>query len=120
VGHKSRAARGKQRRGGAGTALAATDSDVAQLRRELAEAREQLAALMREGVDPYTKRRLAELEDARQVARGQALEAAAARSRAEAELTALRAMIERPPGLRGRLPQWLARILGKVSDVAAR
>jgi hypothetical protein len=120
MGHKSRAVRGKPRRGGAGTALASIGSDVAQLRRELDEAREQLAALMREGVDPYTKRRLAELEDARQVARGQALEAAAARSRAEAELAALRAMIERSPGLRGRLPQWLARILRKLSGGAVR
>lgn len=82
------------------------------LRRELAELRGQLSGVTRDGVEAYTRRRLAELEEARGIARGQALEAAAARARAEAELTALRHAIERAPGLRGRLLRWAVRGLG--------
>lgn len=65
--------------------------------------------MIKEGADAFATRRIAELEEARQVARGQALEAAAARSRAEAELRAMTDAIERAPGLRGRLVRWAAR-----------
>jgi HD-like signal output (HDOD) protein len=82
---------------------------VAQLRADLSAAREQLAEVERDGVDAFARRRLAELEEARQVARGQALEAAAARSRAEAEMRALKETVDQMPGLRGRLLRWAAR-----------
>jgi hypothetical protein len=55
---------------------------------------------------------MAELEEAWGIARGQALEAAAARARAEAELATLRRAIERAPGLRSRLLRWAMRGLG--------
>jgi Ni,Fe-hydrogenase III large subunit len=88
---------------------AAGEAEVARLREELAAARAQLAAVEREGADAFTRRRLAELEEARLVARGQALDAAAARAKAEAELRSLRDSIERAPGLRGRVLRWAAR-----------
>jgi flagellar biosynthesis/type III secretory pathway protein FliH len=84
-----------------------------RLQQELAEARAQLDSLVREGADAFAKQRIAELEEARLVARGQALEAAAARARAEAELRALNDAIARAPGLRGRLLRWAAkRVVG--------
>ncbi len=113
MGRKVRRARAKPKRDAAPAALAVPASEVAQLRVELAEAREKLAVVTREGLDAYTARRLADLEEARLIARGQALEAAAARSRAEYELAALRSAIERTPGLRGRLLRWAARELGR-------
>jgi septation ring formation regulator EzrA len=112
VGRKTRGAQSKPRARGAPAAAPATASEVEALRRELAEVRGQLGSLTRDGVEAYTRRRLAELEEARGIARGQALEAAAARARAEAELTALRRAIERVPGLRGRLLRWAGRGLG--------
>jgi uncharacterized protein (UPF0264 family) len=93
--------------------VASHAADVDRLQRELADARARLDALVREGADAFAARRIAELEEARQVARGQALEAAAARSRAEAELRALRDAIEGAPGLRGRLVRWAARHVAK-------
>jgi hypothetical protein len=112
VGRKTRGARAKPAARGVPPGAPSTASEVEALRRELAEVRGQLASLTRDGVDAYTRRRLAELEEARGIARGQALEAAAARARAEAELTALRRAIDRAPGLRGRLLRWAARGLG--------
>lgn len=101
---------GRQReRGSAARPVASPAAEVERLQRELADARARLDALMREGADTFATRRIAELEAARQVARGQALEAAAARSRAEADLRALRDAIEGAPGLRGRLVRWAAK-----------
>lgn len=57
------------------------------------------------GTDAFVARRLAQLEEGQQVDRGQALEAAATRSRAEGELRVLRDAIEKAPGLSG----WLMR-----------
>jgi uncharacterized protein (UPF0264 family) len=91
--------------------VASHAADVERLQQELADARTRLDTLVREGADTFAARRIAELEEARQVARGQALEAAAARSRAEAELRALRDAIERAPGLRGRLVRWAVKRL---------
>lgn len=81
------------------------EAEVEQLRRELAEARAALQAVEQGGTDAFFARRLAQLEEGQQVARGQAVEAAVAKSRAEGELRALRNAIEKAPGLAG----WLLR-----------
>jgi predicted nucleic acid-binding Zn-ribbon protein len=99
----------KPRREPGQASSAGPEAEVARLKRELADARERLAAIERDGIDAFTRRRLAELEEARQVARGQALEAAVARSKAEADLKSLRDAIEGAPGLRGRVLRWAAR-----------
>jgi hypothetical protein len=87
---------------------------VARLRRVLEEARAALRRAEEDGVHPATDaelaRRIAALREGQQVARGQAVEAALARSRAEAELAALRASLGAVPGLRG----WLLRRLAKA------
>jgi predicted nucleic acid-binding Zn-ribbon protein len=106
---KTRGARARPRARHGAENAAAPVAEIERLRAELAEARERLGAIEREGIDAFTRRRLAELDEARQVARGQALEAAAARSRAEAERKALADAIDRMPGLRGRLVRWAAR-----------
>src|SRR5689334_7919696 len=69
--------------------VAELEAEVTQLRRELAEARAKLQQIEQGGADAFLARRLAELEEGQMVARGQAVEAAVARSRAEAELRAL-------------------------------
>ena len=91
---------GKSSRGEASPAAA-----VARLAAELAEARARLEQVERHGIEAATARRLAALEEGQQVARGQAVDAALARSRAEAELRRLREAIGAAPGLRG----WLLR-----------
>src|SRR5690349_3848597 len=50
-------------------------ADVEQLRRELAAAQRQLEEVAHSGADAYAKRRMEVLDEARLVARGQALEA---------------------------------------------
>ena len=57
-------------------------AEIVQLRRELEEARARLRVVEQNGADDFLRRRLAELEEHRQVARGQAVEAAVAKSRA--------------------------------------
>ena len=78
---------------------------VAKLRQDLAAARAQLKQPDRESHDARTVRRMAELEEGQLVARGQALDAIAARSRAEAELRALQDALGKMPGAYG----WLLR-----------
>jgi hypothetical protein len=107
LGRKFKGAHRIRRESGPGR-LAAGEAEVARLREDLAAARAQLAAVERDGVDAFTRRRLVELEEARLVARGQALDAAAARAKAEAALRSLRDAIERAPGLRGRVLRWAA------------
>lgn len=80
-------------------------AELVQLRRELEEARARLREMEERGTDAFLARRLAELEEGRQVARGQAVEATVAKSRAEAELRALRDAIGKAPGVWG----WLLR-----------
>jgi len=80
-------------------------AEIVQLRRELEEARERLREVEQRGADAFLARRLAELEEGRQVARGHAVEAAVAKSRAEAELRALKDAIAKAPGVWG----WLLR-----------
>jgi hypothetical protein len=88
-------------------------SEIERQRRELAQAQARILNLEQGGADPLAARRMAELEEGQKVARGLALEAAVARSRAEAELKALRAAIERAPGLHGWL---LRRALRRLGD----
>ncbi|PWC29551.1 hypothetical protein [Teichococcus aestuarii] len=86
---------------------AAAQGEVERLRQELEEARALLREISQgpEGERSRVARRLATLEEERQIARGHAVEAALARSRAEAELKALRDAIHKAPGLQG----WLLR-----------
>jgi hypothetical protein len=88
--------------------------DAEQLRRDLAEAQRQLRDIEQHGADAYTKRRLADLDEARLVARGQALDAAAARAKAEAELRTLRDAIDKAPGLAG----WVLRRARRKAGLA--
>ena len=80
-------------------------SEIDRLRRELTQARTRIQQLEQGGGEPLAARRIAELEEGQKVARGLAVEAALARSRAEGELKTLRAALERATGLRG----WLLR-----------
>jgi predicted nucleic acid-binding Zn-ribbon protein len=89
-------------------------AEAARLSRELDEARAKLKRIEEHGIAAVTAQRLAALEEGQQVARGQAVEAALARSRAEAELRALRKAIEDAPGPMGWLLRKAARRL-KVS-----
>ncbi|MDQ1079947.1 hypothetical protein [Pseudoroseomonas cervicalis] len=82
--------------------------ELDRLKRERDEARALLAELLaKQGGEggAVVARRLASLEEERQVARGQAVEAALARSRAEAALKALNDALDKAPGLQG----WLLR-----------
>lgn len=83
--------------------VAATDVDA--LRQSLDAMEAKLRVIEAEGADAYMKRRMAEMDEARLVARGQALEAAAARAKAEAERKALSDLIDKAPGVAG----WLMR-----------
>ena len=85
--------------------VARLNAEVAQLRQQLATAQAALFEVERGGADAFLARRLAALEEGQQVARGQALEAAAARSRAEGALRLLQDAVEAAPGLAG----WLMR-----------
>ncbi|SHI42818.1 hypothetical protein SAMN02745194_00334 [Roseomonas rosea] len=80
-------------------------SEVARLSRELDECRAKLKQIEQQGIAKVTARRLAALEEGQQIARGQAVDAALAKSKAEAELRALRKAIAEAPGPLG----WLIR-----------
>jgi hypothetical protein len=88
-----------------GDSFAGLKAEVERLRRDLAQTHSRIQQLEQGGADPLVAKRLAALEEARLVARGQAVEATVARSRAEAELRTLRDTIEKAPGLAG----WLLR-----------
>lgn len=83
----------------------AAPTDVDALRQSLEAMEAKLRRIEAEGADAYMKRRMAEMDEARLVARGQALEAAAARAKAEAERRALSDLIDKAPGVAG----WLMR-----------
>ena len=91
---------------------AAPEGELARLRAELAEALAQLRAVEQDGADRFLARRLAELEEGRQVARGQAVEATIAKAKAEGELKMLRDAIGKAPGLSGWLLRRAQRRLG--------
>ncbi|MCK8787441.1 hypothetical protein M0638_24020 [Roseomonas sp. NAR14] len=86
-------------------------NDLAQLRRELDEARTRLRAIEQQGIAKVTADRLAALDEGQKVARGQALDAVLARNQAEAELRALRDAIAKAPGVSGWLIRRAARRL---------
>ncbi|TCZ57293.1 hypothetical protein [Roseicella aquatilis] len=92
--------------------FAALRSEIEGLRRELSHAQARILQLEQGGADPLAARRMAELEEGQRVARGLTVEAVVARSRAEAELKALRAAMERAPGLHGWLLRRALRRLG--------
>lgn len=92
--------------------VARLEAEVAQLRQQLAAAQAALLQVEQGSADAFLARRLAELEEGQQVARGQALEAAAARSRAEGKLRALEDAVEKTPGLAG----WLMRRARRRAD----
>lgn len=94
-----KAAKGQTRR------VVLLEAELAQLRGELAAARVKVQQAEPGGADAFFARRIAELEEGQQVARGQAVEAAVARSRAEAKLQALQDAIGKVPGVYG----WLLR-----------
>jgi len=82
--------------------------EISSLRRELEEARallKQVEMSKTEAGSLTLARRLATLEEERQIARGHAVEASLARSKAEAELRALQNAIDKAPGFHG----WLLR-----------
>jgi hypothetical protein len=85
--------------------VAELEAEITRLHQELANIHATLTQLEQGGGDAFLARRIAELEDGQRVARGQAVEAVVARSRAEAELRALEDAIGKAPGLSG----WLLR-----------
>jgi hypothetical protein len=86
--------------------------EISRMRRELEEARKLLQQVELGATADgrlVVARRMAALEEERQVARGQAVDAVLARSKAEAELKALRDAIRHAPGVHG----WLLRRAAK-------
>lgn len=81
------------------------DAVIARLRQELADARATIKDIEERGTDAFTARKIEALLDAAQTARGQALDASLARSKAESELHALEKAITEARGLAG----WLLR-----------
>jgi len=81
------------------------DAVIARLTRELADARATIKDIEDQGTDAFTARKIEALLGAAQTARGQALDASLARSKAEGELRALEKAITEARGLAG----WLLR-----------
>ncbi len=96
---KAKGAKGQARR------VAQLEAELAEARAKLVRAEASLAEFEKVGVEAYAARRIAALEEGQQVARGQAVEAAIAKSRAEGDLKALRDAIGKVPGMHG----WLLR-----------
>jgi hypothetical protein len=88
-------------------------AEVDRLLRELARAEARIQQLEHGAADPLVAKRLAELEEGQKVARGLAVEAAIARSRAEAELKALQNAIGKATGFNGWLLRRAQKGLGK-------
>jgi hypothetical protein len=99
--------------GSASAGSHASTADIAQLRQQLVTAQATLQQVEQDGADAFFARRLAQPEEGQQVARGQALEAAAARSRVEGELRVLKDALEKAPGLSGWLMRRARRRLGR-------
>ncbi len=82
--------------------------------------RDTLHQIEQGSADAFFAKRRAELEEGQLVARGQAVEAAAARSRAEAELRALQDAIVKAPGVYGWLLRRAQRRFGDAAGVRLR
>jgi hypothetical protein len=93
--------------------FAALRAEVERLQQELAATRAALQRAESGGADPLIARRIAELEEGQKVARGIAVEAALAKSRAEAELRALQNAIGKVRGFEGWLLRRAQRRLGR-------
>ena len=83
----------------------ADTADVQRLSREVEETRAKLRQIEEHGLDAFTAKKIEALIEAAQIARGQALDAALERTKAQGELRALRDAIEKAPGPTG----WLLR-----------
>jgi hypothetical protein len=94
-----KAPKGRNRR------VADLEAEIIRLRQELANTRATLKQFEQGGADAFLANRIAELEDGQRIARGQAVEAVVAHSRADAELRVLEDAIGKAPGLSG----WLLR-----------
>jgi signal transduction protein with GAF and PtsI domain len=81
------------------------DAEIARLTQALAEAHATIKELETQGIDAFTARKIESLLAAAQVARGQALDASLARSKAEGELRTLEKAITEARGPAG----WLLR-----------
>jgi hypothetical protein len=81
------------------------DATIAHLTQELAAALARLKEIEERGTEAHTARKIESLLEAAQIARGQALDASLARSRAESELRALEKAILEARGPSG----WLLR-----------
>jgi predicted nucleic acid-binding Zn-ribbon protein len=86
-------------------------TEVARLTRELDECRARLKQIEKHGIAKVTAQRLAALEEGQQVARGQAVDATLAKSKAEAQLRSLQKAIAEAPGPMGWLVRRAARRL---------
>jgi hypothetical protein len=109
----SRRPRSKAASPKAARSFAEIKAEIDRLQRELARAEARIRQLERGGADPMVAKRLAELEEGQKVARGLAVDAAVARSRAEAELKVLRDAIGKAPGFNGWLLRRAQKRLGK-------
>lgn len=85
--------------------VAEKDAEIARLARELADAQSKLKEFEERGTDAYMARKVETLLAAAQSARGQALDASLARSKAEGELRVLEKAIAEARGPAG----WLLR-----------
>jgi hypothetical protein len=85
--------------------VAEKDAEIARLARELANAQAKLTEFEELGTDAFMARKVETLLAAAQSARGQALDASLARSKAEGELRALEKAITEARGPTG----WLLR-----------
>lgn len=105
--NRSRSAAGNMFSAARGNAESVDDKDavIARLTRELADARATIKDIEDQGTDAFTARKIEALLGAAQTARGQALDASLARSKAEGELRALEKAITEARGLAG----WLLR-----------
>ncbi|WP_144404392.1 hypothetical protein [Belnapia sp. F-4-1] len=90
---------------GQGRRVAQLETELAETKAKLARAEASLGEFEKGGVEAYAARRIAALEEGQQVARGQAVEAAVAKARAEGELRTLKDAIGKVPGVHG----WLLR-----------
>lgn len=87
------------------------DAEIARLTQELTDAQARLRDIEERGIDAFTVGKIDALLEAAQVARGQALEAAVARNKAEADLRALERAIAEARGPTGWLLRRAARRL---------